>query len=306
MQEQAIVKGIGFATHGGSGDLAGLDALLGRMADAGVTHAELSLNQEDLVLNGQVLWPRARRLEEICARRGLGYTVHGPICMNFMDEGRLDLHKAVARAFIDLTALVGADVLVHHGGRTAAAPWPELERRLDLERRALAETADYAERKGVTLAVENLFIEDPREFACDPVQLADHLARLDHPAVCATLDVSHACLMCTWKGLPCAETLEALAPWVGHLHIHDSFGRPPGLQTYATAERLAYGQGDLHLPLGWGDIPWDALLPRLPVRPGTVMIVELPPRWHAEMPETLATAQRYAGLLEQAHGRRAA
>ncbi len=305
MAEQPIIKGIGFSTHG-NGNLADLDAALGRIADTGATHAELSLNQEDLVLNGRILWPRARQLEQICARRGLGYTVHGPICMNFMDEGRLDLHRAVARAFIDLTALVGADVLVHHGGRIAAGPWPALDRLLDLERRALVEAADYAGSKGVRLAVENLFMEGPDQFACDPVQLAGQLARLDHPAVCATLDFSHAYLMCTWKGLPYAETVAALAPWVGHLHVHDSFGRPPGLQTYSTAERLAYGQGDLHLPLGWGDIPWDTLLPRLQVRPGTVMIVELPPRWHAEMAETLATARRHARLLEEAHGRRAA
>jgi hypothetical protein len=30
---------------------------------------------------------------------------------------------------------------------------------------------------------------------------------------------------------------------------------------YTTSERIAFGQGDLHLPMGWGDIPWAEILP---------------------------------------------
>lgn len=53
---------------------------------------------------------------------------------------------------------------------------------------------------------------------------------------------------------------------------------------------------DLHLPFGWGDIPFETLLPPLPVLPGTILNVELPPHfWHALKP----CAEYAQGLLER-------
>ena len=31
------------------------------------------------------------------------------------------------------------------------------------------------------------------------------------------------------------------------------------MYTYIFAEDITYGQGDIHLPLGWGDIPFDKI-----------------------------------------------
>jgi sugar phosphate isomerase/epimerase len=58
--------------------------------------------------------------------------------------------------------------------------------------------------------------------------------------------------------------------------------------------------GDLHLPIGWGDIPWDAILPRLPLRRGTVMIVELPERHFAELDQCAASARRFRDMINRA------
>ena len=55
--------------------------------------------------------------------------------------------------------------------------------------------------------------------------------------------------------------------------------------------------GHLHLPIGWGDIPWDAILPRLRFRTGTVMMVELPERYWAELDQCSATAQRFMDMI---------
>ena len=59
-----------------------------------------------------------------------------------------------------------------------------------------------------------------------------------------------------------------------------SFGRPKLAKGASASEDLAFGLGDLHLPLGWGDIPWDELLPKLAFQKGTVFMLELP--WHFE------------------------
>ena len=306
MADEPVIKGIGFSTIAGSGDLSDLDKALERIAGVGASHAELTLCSEDVIVDGRILEPQAKRLETICARYRLGYSVHGPIAMNLMDETRLDLHKAAQRAMIELAGRVGADIVVHHTGRASQAIAPEIDRLLALERTALVDLADTAQQHGVRLAVENIFPETIGEFTCDPFQLADQLRAIDHPAICGTMDFSHAYIMATSRGLPYIDSLKAFAPLVNHLHVHDSFGRPQEMKTYSVAERVAYGQGDLHLPLGWGGIPWDEIVPQLAIRPGTVMIIELPPRWRSEMAACLEEGRRLAGLFGTAAGRRAA
>jgi sugar phosphate isomerase/epimerase len=97
------------------------------------------------------------------------------------------------------------------------------------------------------------------------------------------------------------EALKACAPLTYQLHGHDSFGRPTTMGGFYThAERIAFGMGDLHLPMGWGDIPWEATLPQLALRPGTVMIVELPPRHMAELQACADTARRFMEMVNQA------
>ena len=47
-----------------------------------------------------------------------------------------------------------------------------------------------------------------------------------------------------------------MAPLAEHIHMRDSFGILQQMPTYIGAEASYYGFGDLHLPLGWGDIPF--------------------------------------------------
>jgi sugar phosphate isomerase/epimerase len=278
------IAGFGFATDGARPDLSDLDAQLARIEATGTSHCELSLYELDLIVGGRVLPERRRRLEQICARRALRYTVHGVLSVNFMDEAHLEAHKAVCRAMLELCGAVGASVMAHHPGKVPAARAAELERLHAIEREALREMGDVAAGYGVKIAVENLFVEDALSYTADPVRLAGEIAAVDHPHVCGLLDFSHAYIMAQYRGMDFVETLEAFAPQVNHLHVHDSLGRPTSIEGfYRLAEQIAFGMGDLHLPLGWGDIPWDAILPRLRFRPGTALIVELPERHFAEL-----------------------
>ena len=85
--------------------------------------------------------------------------------------------------------------------------------------------------------------------------------------------------------------------------MHDSFGRPTSdAAFYSHAERIAFGMGDLHLPMGWGDIGWETILPELACRPGTVMIVELPPRFRES--RSRASSQGLASPRASARSRR--
>ncbi|MFO1048676.1 MAG: sugar phosphate isomerase/epimerase family protein [Geminicoccaceae bacterium] len=280
------IAGVGFATIGEHPDLSGLDRALGRIEDVGATHAELALFAADLLANGRILPGPRRRLEAICARRRLCYTAHGVLAVNFMDEANLDLHRAVCRATIELAAGVGATVLVQHPGMlTTPVPPAEIERLHAVERDAWRQMGDHAARFGLRIAVETLFVENEHEYTAEPERLAAEIRAVGHPHVTGTLDVSHSYLMSSFRNTRLADAVRAFAPVTGHFHLHDSFGRPPGSLSgfYTDSERLAFGVGDLHLPFGWGDIPFADLLPGLPVEPGSVFTVELPERHWGEL-----------------------
>jgi sugar phosphate isomerase/epimerase len=300
------IAGFGFCTDEVRPDLSDLDAQLARIEATGASHCELSLYELDLVVGGRVLPERRRLLERICARRALKYTVHGVLAVNFMDEVHLDAHKAVCRAMLELCDAVGASVMAHHPGRLPATHAAHLERLHGIERDALREMGDVAAPYGVKIAVENLFVENAGDYTPDPVRLAKEIAAIDHPHVCGLLDFSHAYIMAQFRGTDYLATLQAFAPQVNHLHVHDSLGRPTSVGGfYRFAEQIAFGMGDLHMPLGWGDIPWDAILPGLPLRPGTVMIVELQERYWAELEQCAATARRFMDMVNGAEARAA-
>jgi len=298
------IAGFGFCTDDARPDLSDLDDQLARIEATGASHCELSLYELDLVVGGRVLPERRRRLEQICARRALRYTVHGVLTVNFMDERHLQRHKAVCRAMLELCDAVGASMMAHHPGKVPAAPAAQLERLHAIERDTLREMGEVAAGYGVKIAVENLFVEDRGTYTADPVRLAEEVAAVDHPNVCGLLDLSHAYIMTSLRGMDFREALQAFAPQVNHLHVHDSFGIPATIDGfYRPAERIAYGMGDLHLPIGWGDIPWEAILPELPLRPGTVMIVELFERHWAELDACAATARRLMEVTNAASTR---
>lgn len=295
------IAGFGFSTIGERPDLSDLDRALARIEETGATHCELSLCAADLIAGARVLPERRRQLKAICGRRKLRYTVHGALTVNFMDEANLELHKAVCRAYLELAGAVGATVMVHHPGVIRARPAHELDRLHALERDALREMGDLAGRLGLRIAVETLFVESEAEYTADPVRLAGELRAVAHPQVVGTLDVSHSYIMTICRGTSFADAVAAFAPVTGHLHLHDSFGRPNRMGKFFTpSEQVAYGIGDLHLPFGWGDIPFDSLLPKLPVLPGSVLNVELPARYWSELDACAAAARRFVEQMNLA------
>jgi sugar phosphate isomerase/epimerase len=294
-----MIAGFGFSTIQ-KRDLSDLDQILARIEDLGASQAELSLGGADLVCGGRILTDRVARLERICARHRLRYTAHGPLAANFMDAVHLDAYKAAVGALLEVCGAVGATALVQHSGRAAAAPPAEIERLHAMERDALRAVADIGARHGVKLAVETLWVFDRAQYTASAARLAEEIRAIDHPFVCGTLDFSHVYLYSTFLGLDFRAQVEAFAPVTGHLHVHDSFGRPKLTPMYAASEELAFGLGDLHLPLGWGDIPWDEMLPKLTFQDDTAFIVELPPHFAEEAPAVAAAARRLIGLAGSA------
>ena len=69
---------------------------------------------------------------------------------------------------------------------------------------------------------------------------------------------------------------------------------------FTDGERLAYGHGDLHLPVGWGDIPWNALMAECTFPEGVLFNIELKQRyWYAAQ----ETRRRHQGAGRNRPGR---
>ena len=295
-----IIRGVGVTLPQTAGDPELLEDALETLSRLGCAYAEIPLYAQTMIVGGRILWPQVEAFRNLCARHPLRYTVHGPISGNFMDDANRESHVAVTRATIEIAAALGSDTVVVHAGRIRTSEPAVVERQMRAERNAMRILGDVAAAFGVRLALENLFAEPPYAFAANVARLARQVAEIDHEHVVGTLDFSHAYLQANHEGIDYADAVAAYAPHVGHLHVHDSFGRMKSAPTFLGTEDLALGQGDLHLPLGWGTLPYDEVVPRMKVRPGTTLIVELPYRYWSELEETVERARRIAGMLERA------
>ncbi|GGD17036.1 sugar phosphate isomerase/epimerase family protein [Aureimonas glaciei] len=303
----AVITHVGFSVTAGDGDLTRLENSLAQIADLGADVAELSLFGHDLIAGGRVIESRAKALAEICAKFPLRYTAHGQIVSNFMDPVNLDRQKAVVRAMLELCERVGADVLVQHCGRSTIGTAPYRAAVDRMEREALAEMAEVARGRGVRIAFENIFGVEVGEYRQSPSEIAETVRAVGHPNVVGLIDFGHAYIEGTRLGLDWREEVRSMAPVTGHLHLHDNFGLPYTMtEFFHPSESVALGIGDLHLPLGWGALPFEAIFAEIDILPGTAMIMEIGERFATERAESLAVARHLAGIINDRGARAAA
>jgi sugar phosphate isomerase/epimerase len=280
------VLGVGISAHKRANDLSDFDAELDMIEALGVDAVELPTYDMDLVCGGRIRRTQLEALKRACGARGLTYSVHGPLAINMMDEPyRLPRHRDVLVASLEVAAEIGAGHYVMHSGLAPVQQAAGLEACYARQRQELHWAGDAARQHGLILCVETLFASfDGRQHATAPSRLAAELEAIDHPCVRATIDFGHSYLKLDFDGRRQAflEEMRRLSPYACHLHVHDGFGRQDDIWMYTEGERLAYGHGDLHLPVGWGDIPWDALMAQCSFPEGVLFNIELNARyWHA-------------------------
>lgn len=287
----------GFSANSRDGEIDSLAEDLIRLETIGADAVELGLTGIDLISGGRIIEPRLRRLAQLTARFDFRYTVHGLVSSNFMDPDTLPYQLAAAKALVEVCDRIGARVLVQHGGALRS---DQLRERADAdarEREALDDLAEFARRHDVRIALENIFTTEDGQYRQTPSEVAATVRAVNHPNLVALIDFSHAYIESTYRGLDFMAEIAAMAPVAGHLHVHDSFGRPIGrYQPFYLQEATAMGLGDLHMPLGWGDIDWNRLFGSFDFLPGTVMIMEVGGRYRSEQAESLAIARRLVDL----------
>jgi sugar phosphate isomerase/epimerase len=307
MQSNGVL-GTGISAPHPKSDLSDLPAILDRVEALGVETIELPIFDMDLIAGGRIQRGHLALLKQACAGRKVAYTAHGPLAINFFDDpARLPRHFEVMQASLEIAAEIGAVHYVVHSGIMPVAPAEVIEAAYLRQRDWLARAGDVARQHDLLVCVETMFGgHHGAMHASTPSRLAQELQAIGHSHVWATLDFSHSYLRLGYFGGDYLAEIAALAPLSKHLHIHDSFGRADAIETWSPSERLAFGHGDLHLPVGWGDIPWRALMDGCRFPDCVVFNIELNPRfWYAAedcvaATKALAATARVEGLRRSA------
>lgn len=302
--------GTGISAHKRANDLSDFSEELDMIEDLGVEAVELPTYDMDIVVGGRIRRPQMEALRRSCAGRDVIYSVHGPLSINFMDEAwRLPRHMEVLKASLEVAAEVGAEHYVIHSGLVPQQQGAGHEDAYRRQREWLSKGGDVAREHGLILCVETLFAGyEGRNLAASPSRLARELAAIAHPNVLATLDFSHAYLKLDYDGRrdDFLEEIKVIAPWAKHLHVHDSFGRQDDIWMFTDGERVAYGHGDLHLPVGWGDIAWNELVAQCEFPEGVLFNIELKERYWYAAQETVDATKALAQAARTAPRAKAA
>ncbi len=189
-----------------------------------------------------------------------------------------------------------------------------------VERETLAELAELAEGLGVTICVENSdpMIEEGAlwelarrirrrgidlSYLIAPAgdiamynyggmidRLVEQVKGVGRDNVAITFDFGHAYIASHYYGFDFLDLIEPAMPLVKHIHIHDNFGKPAGLDRRHMV-LMPDGKGDLHLPIGWGEIPYREVFSRLRGYNGVLML-EINPRYRDYYGDALQETRR--------------
>jgi len=183
-----------------------------------------------------------------------------------------------------------------------------------IEVKTLQELATFAKDLGVTITIENIspeleeetlwelskqfngrtfpysavvpqtpkpvFLQEVRKYKYGTKieELVDQVKEIDRDNVGVTLDFGHAYLASKYYHFKFLDSIRLALPYIKHVHIHDCFGKPKVSYEEQDINLIQFGIGDLHMPVGWGEIPYDKIF-RLLKNYNGILCLELKPRY---------------------------
>jgi sugar phosphate isomerase/epimerase len=193
-----------------------------------------------LELGSYTFWPQVliqadrRYLRLQAAVHGVDLSIHfihRGVAPASHDPLRRDRHQKELEETLELARDIGAKVVVVHPGPVDCPDAASDGAGEEVRREATVNLKDFlravvpkAEAEGVVLGMENLH-HGPGQVIQSYAELRDLVKRLGSPAVQITLDTGHAYLS---DGLTGA--FETFAPFLRHIHIHDSDGKRDHLE----------------------------------------------------------------------------
>jgi sugar phosphate isomerase/epimerase len=241
--------GLNVHSHRIDGDIDRLQRNLEAIREAGFDAAEIPVHGVDALVNGRLRKKRVSQVRQILNGFELEYSVHAPDRLNLRDFEYPGVHRKVFGAALEFTAAIGAKTLVYHYGnlRGENGSLSESEAR-EIEVDDLVDLARLATSEGVTICIENV--------DTSLIHLSKLVESVSEESVKICCDVSHSYLNAAVLGYDFLRAIKVAKPFIQHVHINDNFGRGAPGDVPPYIEAMPLGIGDLHLPVGWGTIPY--------------------------------------------------
>ena len=292
---------IGFTLKTLNGQIRDFEKQLIFFEELGASSVEIPLYELDIICGKKIIKDELHLLKKILRNSSLNFSLHGSMSVNLMDELYIDDHIEVLKRDIEVSEAINSKILVTHFGYTNIAIHDDknkYEKILKNQTDIYYKLAEFAKAHNVILAIENLFPFTSTSYAPIPSEIAKEISSLNHPNARTTIDFSHAYLNCKHNKVNYIEQLRTMVPITEHLHIHDSFGKLKIMNTHIHSEDVTYGQGDIHLPLGWGSIPFEKIFSTFSFSPNIFLNFELSKRYQEYFKSSFDTANNLIKLMK--------
>jgi len=273
---------------------------LEKYAELGMKAVEVPVHGLDAIREGVLVRKRVQEIFGILHDFDFAYSVHSPNPLNLMDCSDPELHYSVFQCSLEFASRIGAEILVYHAGRfipeeTFGIPLiperdQEKERQL-LEKEAEALLRLSGEFPGVVIGVENArpyLFHSPYCYGERLAALKEQVEKINRPNVRITLDIGHMYMASQFYWFNSSEAVKSIKDLIAHTHIHDNFGGAIYHHEKIQTHQIPFGRGDSHMPVGWGAIPFQAILSPYISSYSGMLIMELRNRYFNHLKESKA------------------
>jgi len=292
---------IGFTLKPINGNILDFEKQLNELEEIGANSAEIPLYELDVICGKKIIKDELNLLNKIIHKSNLKFSIHGSMSVNLLDEEYLNDHLEVLKKEIEVCSALNINILVTHFGHTSveiAKNHQKYNDLINIQKQEYFKLAEIAKEHGVKLCIENIFPYTNLHFTALPSELSKNISEINHPNARTTIDFSHAYINCSLRNKDLFSELETLVPYTEHLHVHDSFGKFKTMETYIFPEDITYGQGDIHLPLGWGDIPFEKIFSSLNLKKDIFFNFELTHRYKKYYSQNIEKAKKLISLIK--------
>jgi sugar phosphate isomerase/epimerase len=265
----------------------------------GIQAVELPVHGLDAIFNGTLRTARTRQVMSLLSDFDFCYSIHSPNPVNLMDQKDPALHKAVLEASLEFARQINAEVVVVHSGRFiveedfAVTPARSLtaseqHRMLEAEAQMLQELA--GQYPDLMIALENArpyLSQSPYTYAECIGPLREQILRINKDNVKINLDFGHLFMASRFYTFDPVAAVTQIRDLVVHTHVHDNFGGTVHHWEKQQTHQLPFGKGDSHMPVGFGQIPIQAILEILLPGYDGLLIMELRSRYFSDTKTSL-------------------
>lgn len=280
------------------GSLENLTRDLDVLAGMGLYAVELPVHGLDAIRNGRLDMGRLRQVKKVLRDYDFEYSVHSPDPINLMDRADPELHENVLKASLEFSSEIGAGIVVYHPGRFIPEESFPLNHKREIEedekKRLLNSETERLKRimdqfREITLCMENArpyLFHSPFCYAERPGHLKEQILRINRENVRINLDLGHLFMASRFYKFDPVESVTGIKGLIGHTHIHDNFGRLVYYHEKIQTRQIPFGKGDSHMPVGWGEVPFEKILSAFVDSYEGMFMMELRSRYFKDIEES--------------------